>query len=196
MDEVTKNSLNHALRSEGVESPLLEELLTKAMAKYGELEVFPDAAKFLRELPAISSRLRERGIELEYYIFSNGTPEMIEAAMSSSELLTAAFTRAGEKRYISVDDVKVYKPSPRAYRYVLEKLGMDVSKDVFLVSGNPFDIAGAKNVGLGTIWVNRSGGATGKGWTDMLLGEHDKGPAHVLTGLDELESVCDAISRN
>lgn len=189
MDEVTRDSLRHALKEEGVKSPLLEELETKAMGKYDELEVFPDAAKFLALLPAIASRLKDRGIDIEYLIFSNGTPNMVEATISSSKLLSATFMKDGKKKYISVDAIKVFKPSPKTYKYVLEKLGKDTGKDVFLVSGNPFDIAGAKNAGLGTIWVNRS--VNGLGWTDELLGAEDKGPEYVLNGLDDLELVFD-----
>ncbi|KAF8438259.1 HAD-like domain-containing protein [Terfezia claveryi] len=90
------------------------------------------------------------------WCFSNGTPNMVEAAISSSELLSTTFVKDGKKRYISVDAIKVFKPSPKNYKYVLEKVGKDTGKDVFLVSGNPFDISGAKNAGLGTIWVIRS----------------------------------------
>ncbi|KAF8420580.1 hypothetical protein BGX38DRAFT_1047230, partial [Terfezia claveryi] len=89
------------------------------------------------------------------WCFSNGTPNMVEAAISSSELLSTTFVKDGKKRYISVDAIKVFKPSPKNYKYVLEKVGKDTGKDVFLVSGNPFDISGAKNAGLGTIWVIR-----------------------------------------
>ena len=188
MDEVTRNSLRHALKEAGVKPPLLEDLETKAMGKYNELEVFPDAARFFHQLPAISANLKHRGIDIEYLIFSNGTPNMVEAAISNSDLLSATF---GKKRYISVDAIKVFKPSPKTYKYVLEKLGKDTGKDVFLVSGNPFDITGAKNAGLGTIWVNRS--VNGQGWVDTLLGEEGKGPEHVLKGLDDLESVFDKI---
>lgn len=188
MDEVTRNSLRHALKQEGVKSPLLEELETKAMGKYNELEVFPDAARFLHRLPAISASLKDRGIDVEYLIFSNGTPNMVEAAISNSELLSSTFVKDGKKRYISVDAIKVFKPSPKTYKHVLERLGKDTGKDVFLVSGNPFDIAGAKSAGLGTIWVNRSINGS---WTDRLLGEEDKGPEHVLKGLDDLESLFD-----
>ncbi|RPB23160.1 hypothetical protein L211DRAFT_839137 [Terfezia boudieri ATCC MYA-4762] len=96
MDEITRNSLRHALK-EGAKSSLLEELETKAMGKYNELEVFPDTARFFHQLPAISASLRKRGIDIEYLIFSNGAPNMVEAAISISELLSTTFVKDGRR---------------------------------------------------------------------------------------------------
>jgi 2-haloacid dehalogenase len=50
--------------------------------------------------------------------------------------------------------VRVYKPSPRAYRHAAERLGL-ARGEVWLVSANPFDCAGAKSAGLGVVKVER-----------------------------------------
>ena len=55
---------------------------------------------------------------------------------------------------ISVDEVKIYKTSPRVYGLVSQHLGVSDSAVAF-VSSNFWDIAGAKSFGFWTCWVNR-----------------------------------------
>ena len=55
---------------------------------------------------------------------------------------------------ISVDEVKIFKPSPRVYGLVSQHLGVSDSA-VALASSNFWDIAGAKSFGFWTYWVNR-----------------------------------------
>ena len=38
-------------------------------------------------------------------------------------------------------------------------------EDLWLVSGNPFDIVGARGMGMNAIWVDRAG----EGWKDAAL---------------------------
>ena len=59
--------------------------------------------------------------------------------------------------YVSVDEVKVYKPSPKVYQHVAHRLGRPVG-EVRLVSSNPFDDIGAEAAGMRAAWVDRSGG--------------------------------------
>ena len=54
---------------------------------------------------------------------------------------------------------------------------------VWVVSGNPFDIVGARAVGMNSIWVNRKGDK--RGWEDGLV-EGEKGrPTEVVCQLHE-----------
>ena len=192
MDEVAKNSLLHALKAEGVDSSLHADFISKVIDKYHSLDLFPDSAEFLERLPSLASRLAQTGTQLDYVIFSNGTPKLVEDAISSSDILSKTFLRDGTKKYISVDGSKAYKPSPKVYEYLLEQLGVDGPNGVFLVSGNPFDLMGAKNAGLGTIWVNRN---KNLGWVDMLLGEADRGPYCEVESLAEIISLCKELAR-
>lgn len=61
------------------------------------------------------------------------------------------------KGFVSVDEVKVYKPSPVVYRHVANRLGRPIG-EVRLISSNPFDVIGAESAGMRAAWVNRSGG--------------------------------------
>ena len=55
---------------------------------------------------------------------------------------------------ITVDEVKQYKPSPDVYYHLAREVGKeDELQDIWLVSGNSFDVVGARSVGMNAIWV-------------------------------------------
>lgn len=137
---VTRRALEHALAVAGC--TLSDERKAALMARYDDLETYPDV------LPGLA-RLREAGHRM--MVFSNGSPRMLGAIMASAGL--APYFEG----FISVDEVRAFKPSPRAYRRVAERLGRAIG-EIRLVSSNPFDDIGAEAVGMRAAWVNRSGG--------------------------------------
>jgi 2-haloacid dehalogenase len=64
---------------------------------------------------------------------------------------------------ISVDDVKSFKPDPEVYHYLTRRLGTELS-ETWLVSSNPFDVIGAKAVGLMAAWIQRKPDAQFDPW--------------------------------
>ncbi len=56
---------------------------------------------------------------------------------------------------VSVDDVRVFKPSPAAYRHAARRLSVPADQ-VRLISSNAFDCVGAQAAGMRTAWVNRA----------------------------------------
>lgn len=136
----TRRALEYAFADAG--QPLAADVRDALIARYGDLEPFPDAAPGL-------ARLRADGHVLA--VFSNGTPAMLASVLAASGL--------GEyfDEVISVDEVRVFKPSPVTYRHAASRLGRPVS-DVRLVSSNPFDVIGAEAAGLRAAWVDRTGG--------------------------------------
>jgi 2-haloacid dehalogenase len=86
---------------------------------------------------------------LKLAIFSNGSPQMLEAVVKNAGL-TNAFTDI-----ISVDSVKIFKPSPLAYELVVKTLGLEKSS-VGFVSSNSWDALGGKSFGFRTFWINRA----------------------------------------
>ena len=55
----------------------------------------------------------------------------------------------------SVDDLGIFKPRKEVYQMVLDKL--EVSKnEVLFFSSNQWDVSGASNFGLTSVWVNRN----------------------------------------
>ncbi len=139
-ERVTRKALDHALATAG--SDLSDDKKAALMAQYDDLETFPDVLPGLR-------RLRDRGQRM--LVFSNGSPRMLDAIMRKAAL--APYFEG----YVSVDEVRAFKPSPRTYRRVAERLGRPLG-DIRLVSSNPFDVIGAEAVGMKAAWVNRGGG--------------------------------------
>lgn len=137
---VTRKALDYALAAAGRD--LEADQKNTLMAQYNDLERFPDVELGLK-------RLKEAGYAM--VVFSNGTPRMLESLMDAAEL------RPYFEGYVSVDEVKVYKPSPKVYRHVAERLGRPIG-EVRLVSSNPFDDIGAEAAGMRAAWVDRSGG--------------------------------------
>ena len=135
---VTGDALVYAARSLGLDlTPRRRERLMEA---YLSLAAFPDVRPGLEAL-------RSRGLRLA--ILSNGEPRMLEAAARSAGIDHLLDT------IISVEDVKIFKVSPRVYNLGLERLGVGRSALGF-VSSNSWDVNGAASAGLITFWIQRA----------------------------------------
>lgn len=138
--QVTRKALDYALAATGRD---LEDAKKEALiAQYNDLERFPDVHAGLERLRSAGHRM---------VVFSNGTPAMLEALLDAAEL------RPFFDGYVSVDEVGVFKPSPRTYRRVAERLERPIG-EIRLVSSNPFDDIAAEAAGMRAAWVDRSGG--------------------------------------
>src|SRR5712691_3236639 len=139
-EQVTRKALDYALAT--VKRELEAGQKDALMAQYNDLERFPDVEPGLQ-------RLQEAGYTM--VVFSNGSPSMLAAIMDAAQL------QEYFQGFVSVDEVKVYKPSPKVYRHVAERLGR-ANENVRLMSSNPFDVIGARNAGMQAAWIDRSGG--------------------------------------
>jgi 2-haloacid dehalogenase len=134
---ITQNSLDFALEAHKLQNDLV--LKERLLALYWELQPYSEVSQMLKEL-------KKNGIKTA--ILSNGSSEMLNGAVKSSNLYAVI------DEIISVETVKIFKPSPLVYKQV-EKI-MECSKsDVLFVSSNGWDIAGAAGFGFKTAWVNR-----------------------------------------
>ncbi|HET8576625.1 MAG TPA: haloacid dehalogenase type II [Methylomirabilota bacterium] len=133
---VTEAALRFALRRLGITAG--EAQVQALMDAYLSLACFPEVKVGLAEL---------KGAPLG--ILSNGSPRMLEAAVRSSGLASML------QHVLSVDAVKVYKPSPKVYELGPRAFGLTAGEMLF-VSSNAWDIAGAKAFGFRTCWCNRS----------------------------------------
>jgi 2-haloacid dehalogenase len=139
-EQLTRKSLDYALTTAGRE--LTAEQKDALMAQYNDLERFPDVEPGL-------SRLQQLGHAM--VVFSNGSPRMLDA------LMDAAGLRPYFDGFVSVDEVQAFKPSPKTYGRVAERLGRPIG-EIRLISSNPFDDIGAESAGMQATWVDRSGG--------------------------------------
>ena len=133
---VTEQALRFALRRLGIAAG--EAQVKTLLEAYLSLACFPEVADALARL---------EGAPLG--ILSNGSPRMLAAALRSSGL------QGGLRHVLSVDAVKIYKPSPRVYELGPRAFGM-ASGEMLFVSSNAWDVAGAKAFGYRTCWCNRA----------------------------------------
>lgn len=139
-ERVTRRALDYALAAAGKELEAGQK--DTLMQRYNDLERFPDVVPGLE-------RLKDAGHAM--IVFSNGTPRMLEALMDAAEL------RPYFQRFVSVDEVGIYKPSPKVYQHAASRLERPIG-EVRLISSNPFDDIGAEAAGMRAAWVDRSGG--------------------------------------
>jgi 2-haloacid dehalogenase len=134
--EVTRDALEFAAEAFG----LSDEAIKRSMLEsYLTLDAYDDVRATL-------AALQQRGIRCA--ILSNGSPEMLEAAVRSAAL-SGLF-----ECVLSVEDAGIYQPAPAVYRLAAERLGLE-AEDVWFVSSNAWDAAGAARFGFRVAWINR-----------------------------------------
>jgi 2-haloacid dehalogenase len=162
---VTQNGLDWALEKTGHSGDMA--LRERLLALYWELQAYP-------EVPDMLAALKEAGLHTA--ILSNGSPEMLEGAVSSAGITSLLDVS------LSVQSVGIFKPDARVYDLVGSHFGC-AKNEVLFVSSNGWDAAAATGYGFETAWVNRSNEPM-----DRLPWE----PAHTLhdlTGIPALAGV-------
>ena len=162
---ITERALGHAMQAHGVQDPALRADLLSA---YRELGAYPDAA------PTLSALC---GAGIGTAILSNGSPEMLAAAVGAGGL------RPLPHDLLSLHPPLRYKPDPRVYALATERFGCQ-PHEVAFVSSNAWDAYGAARFGFRVFWVNRAGGPV-EHWLDELA-------EAVLPGLDALPPLLSA----
>src|SRR5262249_1469253 len=136
--QVTGDALDFALETLGLADP---QLRARLMDLYRTLDAFP-------EVPEMLKRLRAAGLKTA--ILSNGSPDMLDAAVK----------RAGIERpldaVLSVEAAGVYKPHPKVYRLAVNRLEIPAGAISFQ-SSNAWDAYAASAFGMRVVWCNRYG---------------------------------------
>lgn len=137
--EVTKDGLDWALEAAGLDGDTA--LRNRLLQLYRDLAAYP-------EVPDMLATLKARGLQCA--ILSNGSPEMLDAAVQS----------AGIGGYLddvlSVESVGIFKPARVVYDMVGARFGC-APDEVLFVSSNGWDAGAAASYGFTTAWVNRAG---------------------------------------
>lgn len=137
---ITEDALDYALEFYELDPVLWRERLLNI---YFELPAF-------EEVPTALSLLKQMYPDAAFGILSNGSTEMLDAAVEGSGL------RPSLDAILSIDDVGVFKTHPKTYNLVLEKFPSICSSDVLFFSSNGWDVAGAGQFGFQTVWINRN----------------------------------------
>jgi 2-haloacid dehalogenase len=133
---ITQDALGYACQALNLECSV--DLQARLMDEYLSLATFPEVD---RALDSLSSGTLA--------ILSNGSPRML------SEVVAHAGLSGRFSQVISVDEVRIYKPSPRVYELAPIRLGIP-KEEIGFVTSNYFDVAGAKAFGFYVYWVNRT----------------------------------------
>ena len=134
----TRQALDFTLAEANI---TLEERQQDALlTAYRTLPAFTDAQGLLQQLQLSDARA---------FAFTNG-----EAAIAS-DLLTHAGLIEYLDGIVSVDVLRTFKPNPKVYNHFIEATDA-TARQTWLVSGNPFDILGARHAGWRTAWVRRA----------------------------------------
>ena len=118
-----------------------DEKRAQLMQAYLSMKAWPDVAPALEALKRAGFRMA---------ILSNMTAKMLHANIG-----TAGLDEFFEK-VLSTDDVRAYKPDPRAYQMAVDGLGLQ-RHEILFVPFAGWDVAGGKWFGYPTFWVNRLG---------------------------------------
>jgi 2-haloacid dehalogenase len=161
-EQVSADALAATAEAEGVE--LDEEGRRQLLAAWLRPAAFPDVPDALDDLsqhPRVANRLG---------ILSNGSPVMLATVLEHTGL-------SNRFRWVlSVDAVRVYKPSRAVYDLAVQASGSPRERILF-VSSNAWDIAGGAAFGFRTCWLNRAGA------TPERLG---KAPDHAISTLGDM----------
>lgn len=118
------------------------------LAAYLQLPAFPDV------LPGLEM-LKRTGRTL--VALSNGTER------SLTRLLESAGIAGYFESILSVEQVRTFKPAPAVYA-LLGAVTDRYPQQTWLISGNPFDVIGAKAQGLSAAWLRRDPGSVFDPW--------------------------------
>ncbi len=182
-DSVTRRSLEHTLAESGLR--LNDEDTKEMMKQYDRLSTFPDVQPALEKLKDVKN--------LTIVAFSNGTRDMVSGSMKNSSDLSP-YTDVFHD-VVVVDECRKYKPAAEAYWHLAERMrkrreNAQEMSEIYLVSGNPFDIVGGKATGMNAIWVDRAG----NGWQDRLLpATRTNLPSEIVKSLEDIVPIVEKI---
>jgi len=115
---------------------------------YLELPAYPETVEAVASLRTAGHRV---------YAFSNGRPGDLQRLLEFAGLLDLL------DGVVSVDPVASFKPDPAVYAHFLDSAGC-ASATTWLVSGNSFDVIGARSAGWKAVWVRRDPAAVFDPW--------------------------------
>jgi 2-haloacid dehalogenase len=136
-DACTAQALHYVSMQLGVK---LDESDERALLdSYLRLPAFPDVKSGLETL---------KGVGYKLVALTNGTEKSVRTLLQNAGISDYFAT------ILSAGTIRTFKPDPAVY--ALTQLVGDIPKaHSWLVSGNPFDVIGAKAYGLKAAWVRR-----------------------------------------
>jgi len=160
---VTKEALIYCCKSFKID--LDENQQAQLMNTYKILPAFSDVENALAQLKESKHHL---------FAFSNGSHQAVSGLLKNSGIMHYF------DGVVSVENTKMFKPSPIVYKHFNTSTNSKKSES-WLISGNPFDVIGAKSYGMQSVWVQRSSNTVFDNW--------DIEPNAIVNNLNELYQV-------
>lgn len=137
------------------------EAASRVMTAFGELNVNDDVPDGVRALRAAGIRLAT---------LTNGSAACTEGLLARAGLVEEF------EMLLDVHAPRAWKPAADAYRYAVDRVGVS-AEETALVAVHPWDIDGARRVGLQAVWLRRQPGD----FPRVMIP-----PTHIVTDLREL----------
>lgn len=160
----TRDALNYCCES--LDVSLSDSQKDTLLDNYTTLPHFPDVEKCLAEC-------RDAGYRL--YAFSNGSSDAVEQLLDHADIISLF------DGIVSTENVHMFKPSPDVYQYFIKNT-QSVIPETWLISGNSFDVMGARACGWNAAWVQRSPDTVFDPWDEFQ-------PTATIQSLAELPGV-------
>jgi 2-haloalkanoic acid dehalogenase type II len=132
------------------EAGLAPDAAGRLIARWNDIQPWPDVRPVLEEI-------RER---LPIAVVTNCSEELGQLAARATGVTFNSVVTAERAGY--------YKPDPRTYGLALRELGVE-ARDCLMVAGSPYDLYGAKAMGMDAYWHNRVGLAAPPGIPPPLV---------------------------
>jgi 2-haloalkanoic acid dehalogenase, type II len=133
--EITTATLTDGCSMLGAPLDLVDDL----KKLYFEPTVYSDVHTSLEAL---------RSTSIPLALLSNGTHGMLQSGLQKNGLHSLI------DHVFSADDVGIFKPHPKVYQMVCDKMKIK-SSEVLFISSNQWDIGGAHRYGYTVCWLNR-----------------------------------------
>lgn len=137
-EDIARNNARDLIGSEGLEGDL-DDAVETVMNAFAHVSLHPDVTGGLRAL-------HEAGHLL--VTLSNGP------TATAKRLLEEAGVVDTVDQLLTVEGRSPWKPARSAYQDAADRIGSD--RPTYLAAVHPWDIHGATQAGLPTIWINRS----------------------------------------
>jgi len=135
---VTKEALEHSCKVYKIDLKPTE--VDQLMQEYRTLPPYRDTKHGVEQLKQLGYRV---------YAYSNGSNKAV------TQLLRQAAVHHLLDGVVSMEDVKTFKPNPIGYNHFCQSTDSK-PQHAWLVSGNNFDVIGAKSFGMHTAWLKRN----------------------------------------
>lgn len=163
---------------------ILENVVQKLAARVGfspsaqEMRALPDSVCNWQPFADTVDALRKLKTRYKLGIISNIDDELFAGTAPRLEVALDAV--------ITAQQARSYKPSRNNFRLALERIGEPAARVLHVAQSLYHDVPPAKELGMGTVWVNRRAGKDGAGATPLSRAEPDL----VVPDLATLVTLC------